>query len=272
MTFTASIILGGACSASSTGPGGTESNRFFASGSEQISYAVDLPTGSGPFPAVVLVHGSGAVTKEEMTFFSNLFKQHGYAVLRYDKRGVGQSQGEYRGVSIANSGTMIPLLAQDASAAISVLLSRSDIRHDRIGLAGGSQAGWIIPLSLANTPAYSFAVILSGPTTSVGREIFYSDLAENTTLPLDAAYAQLKNYSGPAGFDPIDALSRVNVPVFWLYGDVDRSIPVRECIEINQTLRQSGKTQFTTSVYGGLDHSLSAAIWNDIYSWLDRLK
>ena len=267
----ASIILGGACTGSTTGPD-SDADRFFLSGTEKISYVVDLPTGSGPFPAVVLVHGSGAATKAEMTFFSNMFRQRGFAVLRYDKRGVGQSQGEYRGVSIANSTTMIPLLAQDASAAIDVLLSRNDIRHDRIGLAGASQAGWIIPLSLANTPAYAFGVILSGPTMSVGREIYYSDLAENTALPLDAAYTQLKNYSGPAGYDPIDALTRVNVPVLWLYGDVDRSIPVRECLEINQTLKTSGKSQFTTVVYSGLDHSLGSAIWNDIYAWLDKLK
>ena len=68
-----------------------------------------------------------------------------------------------------------------------------------VGFAGASQAGWIIPLALAASPAANVGVILSGPTVSVGSEIYYSDLAEETTLPLADAYARFASFHGSSG-------------------------------------------------------------------------
>ena len=117
-------------------------------------------------------------------------------MLRYDKRGVGQSGGTYSNVGIANSNTMFALLGADAAAGVRFLRQRPRIDARRVGLAGNSQAGWIIPVAATLAPEATYAVILAGPTTSVGIEIFYS-IAEQTSTPLTEVVKQLPGYTGP---------------------------------------------------------------------------
>src|SRR6476646_9326195 len=82
---------------------------FFANGDIKLSYEVTKPAGRGPFPGVVIGHGSGEVHKEECRYLSASFLRRGYATLCYDKRGVGQSTGTYTNVGTANSEKMFPL-------------------------------------------------------------------------------------------------------------------------------------------------------------------
>lgn len=237
----------------------------------QLAYSVDLPGGRGPFPAVVLVHGSGRVTRGDELFLSRQFTSHGWAVLRYDKRGVGESGGVYSGVSVANSVSMIGTLASDAAAALRTLAAYPQIDRRRVGFAGGSQAGWIIPAAIVAEPQARMAVILVGPTVSVGTEIFYSDVVENSAEPLEAGYRALLNFSGPHGFDPLPLLRQIRVPVLWLYGAEDRSIPTRTCVMIHDQLRQTLAPPFTVRVYDRLGHALDGSIWPDVYAFLDAI-
>jgi hypothetical protein len=106
-----------------------------------------------------------------------------------------------------------------------------------VGLVGGSQAGWIIPVAASLSSRVSWAVILSGPTVSVGREIAYSDLVDVDHLSLEAAEDALQSYSGPEGFDPRPVLDRTSVPTLWLYGLLDESIPTRACLAVHAELQ-----------------------------------
>src|SRR5689334_21257296 len=101
-----------ACTAAPAEP--SIEGTFVASDGARIAYTIDFPTGKGPFPAVVLVHGSGRVTRGDLAALSARFTSHGWAALRYDKRGVGESGGTYSGVGVFNSDTLIPLLGRDA--------------------------------------------------------------------------------------------------------------------------------------------------------------
>src|SRR5436190_22982984 len=129
--------------------------------SKDAALAADLrlPEGTPPFPAVVLVHGSGRVTRDQLSFLSRRFLDRGIAVVAYDKRGVGGSTGEYSGVGPKNSVAMFDLLSGDAIACAEAIRGRKDIDARRIGLAGGSQAGWIIPVAATKTDTFSFLVI-----------------------------------------------------------------------------------------------------------------
>ena len=243
------------------------STPTFRSGTIDLAYAMDLPSGPGPFPAAVLVHGSGMVGREEMVFISRLLVARGLAVLRYDKRGVGESGGVYSGVGIFNSPEMIPLLASDAAAAVEFLASRPQVDPTRVGLVGASQAGWIIPVAALLAPRVRFAVILSGPTVSVGREIYYSQLVDEDHLPLDEAEEALESFPWPEGFDPRTILDQTVVPMLWLYGLFDRSIPTRACLAVHAELAAS--KPFEVLSYPNLGHGLSPGVWNDVYPWLD---
>src|SRR5215510_5098762 len=79
------------CGASSpTGPGvsaGSESEGFFEADGARLHYALALPNGSGPFPAVVIGHGSGPATTSDGADYVPFLLARGFAVFRYDKRG-----------------------------------------------------------------------------------------------------------------------------------------------------------------------------------------
>jgi dienelactone hydrolase len=244
----------------------------FRSGDIELAYRIDRPPGNGPHPAIVLGHGSGRVRKEDSAEIAARFVAAGYAVLRYDKRGVGESGGVYTNVGTSNSEKMFALLAADMAAGLRHLRTLPGIDVRRVGFAGASQAGWIIPVALTLAPEAKFAVIFSGPTVSVGLEIFYSSLAEHGTMTPAAAEAQLGGYRGPQGFDPQSHLRRVSVPVLWLFGAEDGSIPTKRCVEILASLVRGERKRFTWIVYPGADHGLRGAdVWADVRPWLDRI-
>jgi pimeloyl-ACP methyl ester carboxylesterase len=243
----------------------------FTSGDAQLAFTLDLPSGAGPFPAIVAGHGSGRVTRDQLTWLSSRFTQLGFAVLRFDKRGVGQSTGTFVFVGTNDSPEVFPILAGDIAAGVRFLRTRPEIDPRRIGLAGNSQAGWILPLAARELGDAAFMVILAGPVCSVGLEVYYSEHAENTTRPLDEVYALLPKFSGPAGFDPMPTLQGLTTPALWLLGLEDRSIPVPLTVANLTALRSAGRpVEWRT--YPGLGHSLGPQIWPDISAWIARFR
>jgi dienelactone hydrolase len=243
----------------------------FANGDVSLSYLLERPPGAGPFPAVVIGYGSGEVRKEEFQFLASNMLSRGFAVLRYDKRGVGNSTGTYSMVGIQNSERMFADLSGDMAAGAELLRTLPDVDRTRVGLMGVSQAGWIIPLAARRSrPAFMF--ILVGPTVTVGQEIYYSQFAEETAKPFDELSKILEAYTGPHGFDPRPVLDELTVPGLWLLGSADRSIPTIETVEILDQLIAGGKP-YTRIVYPFAGHSLNGAnIWPDIEAFLRGMK
>lgn len=239
----------------------------FANGDVRLSYRLDLPDRAGPVPAVVFGHGSGRATKNTCRFLADGFLERGFATLCFDKRGVGDSTGVYSDVGTGNSETMFPLLASDMAAGVRFLRGNSEIDASRIGLAGNSQAGWIIPLAAAAAQP-AFMVLVVGPTVSVGEEIFYSNIVEFSSAPLSDALDRLQTYSGPRGFDPVPTLQTLNVPGLWLLGGEDRSIPTPRTVAILDQLKVAGRP-FEYEVFPGFGHNLpGSSMWPRIDTWL----
>jgi dienelactone hydrolase len=247
-----------------------ETGRF-ANGEVQLSFQLDTPAGRPPFPAVVVGHGSGRTRKEDCRGLANQMLRRGYATLCFDKRGVGDSTGDYVNVGTFDSEARFPLLASDLAAGVEFLRADRRIDRRRVGLMGPSQAGWIIPLAAQrSTPA--FMILLVGPTVSVGEEMYYSKFAEQTTTPLAELAGVTAKYTGPRGFDPRPVLETLNVPGLWLLGDADRSIPVPETLAILDDLRSRGRP-FTRIVYQGVGHDMRGAdFWRDVDRWLADLR
>jgi pimeloyl-ACP methyl ester carboxylesterase len=274
MKYTAWLLaaaVAAACGGDAPRPAPSPLPSSFPSGDARLAFTLDLPPGTGPFPAVVLAHGSGQVTRDQLTWLSARFTQLGFAVLRFDKRGVGGSTGTYSNVGVGNSPTMIPLLAEDVAAGVRFLRTRTEIDARKIGLAGNSQAGWILPHAARALGDGAFVVILAGPVCSVGLEIYYSSLGEFNERPLDEVYALLPAFAGAPGYDPVPVLSEVNTPTLWLLGEDDRSIPVRNSVVNLAALKAAGRP-FDWRIYPGLGHSLGPQIWNDIGPWIARFR
>jgi uncharacterized protein len=224
----------------------------FESHGASLAGALKVPTAEGAHPAVVWVHGSGEESRDTASpNYTDLLDRR-FAVLTFDKRGVGKSQGRCCPLDF-------DLLSDDVLAAVEALRSREDIDKDRIGLLGLSQGGWIIPVAATKSDHVSFAVVLSGPAVSLGEEGLYSQLtcdvgctpSGNTA----ALVAKLVREAKPSEFDPRPYLERLEIPVLWLYGANDMSQPVEKDLTILQPLKQRGK-EFEIVVFPDADHAL----------------
>ena len=127
----------------------------FANGGVRLAGTLISPTTGGRHPAVILVHGSGAENREYILPFARFLVRRGMAVLGYDKRGVGESTGDWKTASF-------DVLAGDVSAAFEYLKTRSDIDPAQIGQLGVSQAGWVMPLAAVRAKDMAFLISISG--------------------------------------------------------------------------------------------------------------
>lgn len=254
----------------SSSANGKVSTGFFSSGSVQLSYRLDVPAHTAPVGAVVFGHGSGLQTKDSCRIFgvADGFLARGYATLCFDKRGVGQSTGQFIHIVPQNSSAAFEDLSSDIAAGVAFLRTRPEIDPNRIGVSGVSQAGWIVPLA-AQKSNPAFMVIIVGPTVSYGLEIFYSSIVEVTNAPVEEGYRQLPFFNGIHGFDPKPVLESLSIPGLWLFGGEDRSIPTPASVAILDQLIASGKP-YTHAVFPGMGHNLPPN-WPTIEQWLAKI-
>ena len=246
------------------------STGFFTNGDVRLSYRLELPERRGPVGAVVFGHGSGEQTKGSCRFLADRFLARGLATLCFDKRGVGESTGTFVFVGAKDSIPVFDDLASDMAAGVAFLRTRPEIDPKRIGLAGVSQAGWIIPIA-AQKSHPAFMVLMVGPTVSVGIEGFYSRIVEFSNASVEEGYKQLPSFNGFHGFDPKPVLESLNVPGLWLLGGEDRSIPTPATVAILDQLIASGRP-YARVVFPGFGHDLfRAPYWPEIDKWLAKI-
>ena len=204
-----------------------------------VAATLTLPPGNGPFPAAVMVHGSGPATREEFQTFAAYLASQGVAVLAPDKRGVGQSAGVYPGERATES--TIAVLARDAEAEIRFVAALPQVDRTRVGLFGDSQAGWIIPRAAEHEHAVRWAIPLVGPTVTAGESDAWGSLAGKSQSPPSGTRGEMLaqvRALGPSGVDPKPALAKLDIPVFWAYGADDRNVPTELCVESLQKLKE----------------------------------
>jgi pimeloyl-ACP methyl ester carboxylesterase len=129
----------------------------------KLAGTLTLPDGSGPFPTVVLVSGSGPQGRNQdvaghKTFLvlADYLTRNGLAVLRYDKRGVAKSTGNHSAATTDD-------FALDAEAAVAYLQSRPEVDGRKLGMIGHSEGGLIAPMVAIKGPSLAFIVMMAGP-------------------------------------------------------------------------------------------------------------
>ena len=112
---------------------------------------------------MVLIAGSGPHDRDETIFGHKPFlviadhlTRNGFVVLRYDKRGIGNSTGDYQGATTRD-------FAADAAAAVAYLKTRREVMQSAIGLIGHSEGGLIAPM-VASSGKHDirFIVLMAG--------------------------------------------------------------------------------------------------------------
>ncbi len=157
--------------APSTPPAVNEREISFANDALALVGTLTLPpVGDGPFPAALLLHGSGPVDRDgnaaglQMDAYrqvADALAKHGVASLRYDKRGVGDSQGELSSASRTD-------LLDDADAALAALQAQPEIDRQRCFVIGHSEGAYLAPEIVVENEDVAGLVLLEGAARPLG--------------------------------------------------------------------------------------------------------
>ena len=153
----------------------------------KLAGTLTIPQGKGPFPAVILLTGSGPENRDEEIFhhlpflvLADYLTRHGIAVLRADDRGVGGSTGDKDFTKVTSGDS-----ADDTLAGIEFLKGRKEIDKKRIGLVGHSEGGTIGPIAIIRSSDVAFLVMLAGPGQNFADIVIFQNLLAAKTSGAD---------------------------------------------------------------------------------------
>lgn len=132
-----------------------------------LAGTLTIPEGKGPFPAVILISGSGPQNRDEeimghkpFLVIADYLTRNGIAVLRYDDRGVGESEGDFQKATTSD-------FAFDAQSAYIYLKKQKKIDKNKIGIIGHSEGGMIAQIIAANDSNVKLIVLLAAPGVKI---------------------------------------------------------------------------------------------------------
>ncbi len=184
---------------------------IFPGGAEDVTLAGELtvPESAAPEAVLLLVSGSGPQDRDEhlgppihhrpFLVLSDYLTRQGYAVLRYDDRGIAQSTGDFSASTTAD-------FAEDAAAAVGYLRSRPEFREIPLGILGHSEGGLIAPMVAMASSEVNFIILLAGPGVGIDSLLLdqrrrVSGMTSPDEPVLRAAYAYTKAHPDQDSLD-----------------------------------------------------------------------
>lgn len=247
-------------------------------------------------PAVILVSGSTTVDRDEtiagIPIFSQLagmLAQRGYAVLRYDKRGIGQSGGRVESVTLQD-------YADDVLSVMRWLSKRKDIDKRRIALVGRGDGGSVAMLAARREEDIASLVLLATPGTTGGDLILEQQRHALDLLGTAAAERQEKIdlqlrihkavitgdgwleipedlrrqadtplFRSVLLFDPSPVMSKVKQPVLVIQPELDRQVPIHHGTRLAEMARGRKKAKpVEYKQIAGINHLLARATTGEV--------
>jgi dienelactone hydrolase len=252
----------------------------FGSSDVRLTGSLLVPNGDGPYPVVILIHGSQGSDRELYRPYADHFARHGIAALMYDKRGTGSSTGNWRQAGF-------DALTDDVLAAAELLKSHPQMDPHSIGVWGISQGGWIVALAARRDPDIAFVIGVSAAGTTPGRQEAYrvrnvlvDSGLKGISLELAMAWNRLlypvghfvtkpylplpsavKDMAGGLAvsplFNPEPVWRQVRQPVLLMYGEVNWLVdPVESPALIGTALERGGNTNYTIATFERGDHNI----------------
>ncbi len=144
-------------------------NVYYNNTDQSIRYGatITIPEGKGPFPAMILITGSGAQDRDETIFNHKLFAvvadqltRNGYVILRVDDRGIKETTGNFATATSAD-------FADDVNNGLNYLLTRPEVDKKKLGMLGHSEGGMIAPMVATQRNDINFIILLAGPGVNI---------------------------------------------------------------------------------------------------------
>lgn len=257
-----------------------------------LSGDIYFPDGAAPFPAMVLVHGDGEITRDAYGYykpFIQAFNDAGYAVATWDKPGVGRSTGDWLEQSMMDR-------TEEVLRVVDHLRQSGDIDGSQIGLIGFSQAGWVMPPAMVADPELTFMISVS-PAINWGEQgrymmknrmardsfdhaavqeaiewdkkvdVFFESNADyakyldmmksapaccNSVMPMRRFGFVSKNFKSDANLD----LRAMRQPSLTLLGGMDQNVDAKDTALILDNIRTETGCDINFVVIPNADHSL----------------
>jgi len=238
---------------------------FFRNEAQDLDLAgmLFVPEGEGPFPAVVIIHGSRESYRDRNWYLtlSSYMQKNGVAVLLPDKRGSEKSEGDWYTSSFED-------LATDTLAAVDFMKSQEIVEVSRIGIIGMSQGGIIVPIAASQSADLDFVVNMTGSSVTMHEQLLYEfnyEALETGFLPGVSNLISYINtfiyekitgkewYAAVGNYDPLPYWRKVNIPVLVLHGSEDHNVPSAESKARFEAL---GKDNIRVIMYAGSGHGL----------------
>jgi pimeloyl-ACP methyl ester carboxylesterase len=251
-------------------------------------------------PIVVLVPGAGTVDRDEVVQGIPIFGQlaggladAGLLVLRYDKRGVGQSGGRSEAASLTD-------YADDLQAIVKSVANRKDVDSKRIVVAGHSEGAWVALLAASRTDRISRVALIAAPGTP-GAQLALEqqvDALKKITLPeeekrqrielqrrIHAALLTGGSWNGIPdavrrqadtpwftsflAFDPAATIRKVDQPILIVAAERDRQVPSHHADMLAfEASRRKKDRSFKRVTIPGINHLLVPAATGEIEEYL----
>ena len=220
-----------------------------------------LPDGDGPFPAAVIIHGSGASSRQNRWYLTlaKHLQDNGIAVLLPDKRGSEKSGGDWRIADFED-------LATDTVSAVDYM--RLYDKVSSIGLIGMSQGGWIAPIVARDTSDLAFVINMVGSAVTPNEQLLYEEdhnIRQMGFLPgisyaiALASTAHIRHVRRPGfydrvgDYDPVPLWNQLDIDVLALYGRDDTNVP---SVESAARLNALEKNSIEVRIFDGSGHAL----------------
>ncbi|MDH5400210.1 MAG: prolyl oligopeptidase family serine peptidase [Cyclobacteriaceae bacterium] len=277
----------------------TASTVMFKSGKETIEAILVRPGGTGRVPAVVFQQGSGGHAFDgyeaeawgpHKFYIEDVLLEQGYAVLYCNKRGLGNSSGNWKRNDFYGR-------AADAYAAVEYLRTRPDIDGTKIGIAGHSQGGWISQITAAQHEDIAFVICLAGPTvgikaqTNINDSLYYQCqgiagdklarkmVRKRKSRKLSAGIGRVLPFIGAArywsliaDYDNDEVIKNIKCPTLLLFAEHDMNVPpVQNNAHFNRLFENNPPENFTIAVMPGGMHGFYQ-VENRCVSWEEAMK
>jgi dienelactone hydrolase len=264
----------------------------FESGTLKLAGTVTVPKDKGKkFPACIIISGSGPLDRNgkvpdlgfsvQYKAIANRLSNSGILVLRYDKRGVGQSQGDFKTASLSD-------LVSDTKAGIEYLRSRKDVDTNRICLIGHSEGAIIAPMIAAEDSRIKAIVLMAGTAKPLDQVLMEQQefLLGKANIPDEMKQKaiqeqqeffdwvrgkkewkeedmppQYKELVGKKEWflehfnhDPLQTIAKVKCKVLILQGQKDRQVFDLHAIMLSNALDRAGNKDHMVKMFADLDH------------------